>query len=282
MNTTILGCLAVTTGLLLHLAIASAAEGRSRQIVDVGNAKIDMIVEGQGHLIVLLPSTGRSSDDFDVLALELAKEGFRVLRPQPRGIGGSVGPMKDVSFHDFANDIAAIIKHQGGGPAIIAGHAYGNWIARTVATDHPELVRGVAMVAAGAKTWPRKLSDAITTINDRSQPTATRLKALEIAFFAPGNDASSWLEGWHKEVTESQRAAGANTKRESWWACGTAPILDLQAADDPFRPRDTIDELKKEFGDRVTVVVVPNASHALPAEQPAAVVRAIVAWARGL
>jgi pimeloyl-ACP methyl ester carboxylesterase len=282
MNKRTLGRVAVTAGLFLHLAIASAAEGPSRYIVDVADARIEVIAEGQGPVIVLLPSTGRGSDDFDVLAADLAKEDFRVLRPQPRGIGGSTGPMKDVSFHDFAYDVAGIIKHEGAGPAIIAGHAYGNWIARTVATDHPRMIRGVVLMAAGAKTWPRKFSDAITTINDRSEPTATRLKALELAFFAPGNDASSWLEGWHKEVMESQRAAGANTKRDSWTAGGTAPILDLQAADDPFRPRDTIDELKKDFGDRVTVVVVPNASHALPAEQPLAVVRAIVDWAKGL
>ncbi|WP_247523932.1 alpha/beta hydrolase [Bradyrhizobium sp. 145] len=137
-------------------------------------------------------------------------------------------------------------------------------------------------MAAGAKSWPRQLSDAITTINDLSQPTALRLKALEFAFFAPGNDASSWLEGWHKDVTESQRAAGLNTKRESWWASGTARMLDLQAADDPFRPRDTADELKNDFGERVSVVVVPNASHALPCEQAEAVVQAIVTWARAL
>lgn len=282
MTGAVLGCVGVAIGLVLHLTVASASEGPSQHIVDVGRAKIAVIAEGHGPMIVLLPSTGRSSDDFDGLAGGLAKVGFRVLRPQPRGIGGSVGPMTDVSFHDFANDIAGIIKHEGGGPAIIAGHAYGNWVARTVATDYPQLVRGVVLMAAGAKMWPRKLSAAITTINDRSQPTATRLKALEFAFFAPGNDASSWLEGWHKDVTESQRAAGLNTNRESWWASGTASILDLQAADDPFRPRDTMDELKNDFGDRVSVVVVPNASHALPCEQPAAVVQAIVAWARGL
>jgi pimeloyl-ACP methyl ester carboxylesterase len=282
MTRAVLGCVGVALGFVLHLTIASAAEGPLQHIIDVGGARIEVIAEGYGPMIVLLPSTGRSSDDFDVLAGGLAKTGFRVLRPQPRGIGGSVGPMTDVSFHDFANDIAGIIKHEGGGPAIIAGHAYGNWIARTVATDYPQLVRGVVLMAAGAKAWPRKLSDAITTINDHSQPRALRLKALEFAFFAPGNDAPSWLEGWHKDVTESQRAAGLNTKRESWWAGGTARILDLQAADDPFRPRDTTDELKNDFGDRVSVVVVPNASHALPSEQPAAVVQAIVAWARGL
>lgn len=282
MTGVILGRVGVTMGLVLQLTVASAAENRSRHIVDVGAIRIEVIAEGHGPTIVLLPSTGRGSEDFGVLAGGLAQAGFRVLRPQPRGIGSSVGQMTGVSFHDFANDVAAIIKHEGGGPAIIAGHAYGNWIARTIAADHPQLVRGVVLMAAGAKTWPHQLSDAITTINDLSQPTALRLKALEFAFFAPGHDASSWLEGWHKDVTESQRAAGLNTNRESWWASGTARMLDLQAADDPFRPRETADELKNDFGDRVSVVVVPNASHALPCEQPAAVVQAIVRWARGL
>jgi drug/metabolite transporter (DMT)-like permease len=37
-------------------------------------------------------------------------------------------------------------------------------------------------------------------------------------------------------------------------------------------------EFPEEFGERATVVVIPNASHALLPEQPAAVVDAIVAW----
>ncbi len=188
--------------------------------------------------------------------------------------------MTEVSYHDFADDIAGIIKQDGSGPAIVAGHAYGNWIARTVAADHPDLVRGVALIAAGAKTWPRALSDAITTINEAGQPVAARLTALELAFFAPGHDASAWLEGWHPEVTVSQRDARSRTELNSWWAAGSAPILDLQGADDPFRPRETVNELQSELGSRVTVAVVPAASHALPVEQPDAVIRAIVRWAR--
>jgi pimeloyl-ACP methyl ester carboxylesterase len=37
-------------------------------------------------------------------------------------------------------------------------------------------------------------------------------------------------------------------------------------------------EIRDEFGERATIVVIPNASHALIPEQPAAVVDAIVAW----
>ena len=40
--------------------------------------------------------------------------------------------------------------------------------------------------------------------------------------------------------------------------------------------------MKDEFGDRVTVMVIPDASHALIPEQPAAVVDALVGWIKSL
>ena len=43
-----------------------------------------------------------------------------------------------------------------------------------------------------------------------------------------------------------------------------------------------MNELREELGERVTIAVIPNASHALIPEQPAAVVAAIVAWMRTL
>lgn len=259
-----------------------ASDTAIHRIVDAGDAKIDVLENGSGPSIVLLPSTGRGQEDFDHLAAALAKSGFHVLRPQPRGIGASKGPMSDITYHDFARDIAAVIRQAGGGPAVIAGHAYGNWIARVVATDFPDLVKGVVLVAAGAKNFPPSLSDEITTINDESKPEAVRLKSLQIAFFAPGHDATPWLKGWYADVTRSQRGAGAKTNRESWWAGGKAPMLDLAAADDPFRPKETITEFKDAFGPRVTVKVIPNASHALPDEQPEAVAQSIVEWVKGL
>src|SRR6266702_1843042 len=77
-------------------------------------------------------------------------------------------------------------------------------------------------------------------------------------------------------------AAGRATKQSEWWPGGKAPLLDLQAALDPFKPRAMMNEMKEEFGDRITVAVIPDASHALIPEQPAAVVDAIVAWMRKL
>jgi pimeloyl-ACP methyl ester carboxylesterase len=272
---------------MIATGAAPAHSDRKRDIVACGDARIEVIAEGAGSLVVILPSRGRDSEDYDAVASGIARAGFRVLRPQPRGAGRSSGPMTGLTLHDFARDVAAVIEHAGGGPAVIAGHAFGNWIARMTAVDHPRLVRGVVILAAAAKSYPgfagaKELSEAVRKSGDPTLADAERLKYLRAAFFAPGHDASVWLKGWYPEVNASQFAAGLATKQSEWWPAGKAPLLDLQAALDPFKPREAMNEIRNEFGERVTIVVIPDASHALIPEQPAAVVAAIVAWMRKL
>jgi pimeloyl-ACP methyl ester carboxylesterase len=273
---------------LILLGIATARADRASEIIAYDDVRIEVIAEGSGPPVVLLPSRGRAAEDFDVVAAGIAKCGFRVLRPQPRGAGRSSGPMKGQSLHDFARDTAAVIRHENAGPAVIVGHAFGNWVARMTAVDYPQLVRGVAIVAAAAKAYPagfdgaKALSEAVRKSGDPALSDAERLNYLRVAFFAPGSDASVWMQGWYPEVDEAQFAAGRATRQSEWWPGGTAPLLDLQAALDPFKPRAVMNEIREEFGERATIVVIPNASHALLPEQPAAVVEAIVTWMDGL
>jgi pimeloyl-ACP methyl ester carboxylesterase len=247
--------------------------------------RIEVAAEGRGPLVVMLPSRGRGAEDFDDVADELVKAGFRVLRPQPRGAALSLGPMQNLTLHDLANDVAAVIRNAGdSGPAIIVGHAFGSWVARMTAIDHPELVRGVVMVAAAAKAYPvgfpgaKELSEAVRKSGDFALPSGERLKYLRLAFFAPNSDARVWLQGWHPAADEVQLAAGRATKQSEWWSGGGVPLLDLQGELDPFKPRSAENEMREEFGERVSVVVIPHASHALIPEQPAAVTAAILAW----
>ena len=276
--------ISLLAGGLVMAAVSSSADAeRTREFVRYDNVAIDVIVDGQGtQTVVLLPSLARDSEDYDAVADGLAKASYRVLRPQPRGIGKSTGPMTGISLHDFARDIAETVKALGGGKAVIVGHAYGNWVARMTAVDHPQIVRGVVIAAAAAKQYDPKLTAAINVAGDPTKPEADRIKALQFAFFAPGNDPKGWLEGWHPDVRDNQRAAVAAVKQSDWWSGGTAPLLDLQAANDPFKPADKRNEMKEEFGNRVTIALVQNASHALIPEQPQAVVEALSAWIKTL
>jgi len=267
---------------MIMLPPSQASAERVRELVKYGNVEIEVIVDGNGPAIVLLSSLARDSEDYDEVASGLSAVGFRVLRPQPRGIGRSRGPMTNISLHDFARDVAQVITRLGAGRAVLVGHAYGNWIARMTAVDHPQLVRGVVIAAAAARQYAPELTVAITKAGDPALPDRERLEALRFAFFAPGNDPTPWLTGWHPEVRDSQRAAVSAVKQDEWWSGGSAPLLDLQAEQDPFKPAAKRNEMKDEFGDRITLMVIKNASHALIPEQPKAVVNALVSWVSSL
>jgi pimeloyl-ACP methyl ester carboxylesterase len=257
---------------------------RTRYLVRHEPARIEVIAEGAGPLLVMLPSSSRDSEDFDAPAAAFARAGLRVLRPQPRGMGRSEGPLTNLTLHDYAADVAAVIRYAAAGPAIVLGHAFGQWVARALAERHPGLVRGLVLAAAAARHPPAHLRDLLSRCADTTLPDADRMEALRAAFFAPGHEPPpAWLAGWHPEAGRGQRAASAATPRQEWWAGGTAPILDLQAEQDPWRPRETAGELRDELGaERVSIALIPNASHALLPEQPDAVVRAVRAWIREL
>jgi pimeloyl-ACP methyl ester carboxylesterase len=271
-----------TLAIAFGLCAVIAQADRTRVFVRYAGVTIETIVEGQGPAVVLLPSLARDSEDYDLVAEALVGSGLRVLRPQPRGIGKSSGPLQGITLHDFARDIAEVIRQLGDGRVVVVGHAYGNWVARMTAVDHPALVRGVVIAAAASKEYDPALRAEIDKAGDPALPEVVRLAALRKAFFAPASDPRVWLSGWHPHVREAQRAAAAAVPQQHWWSAGVAPLLDLQADQDPFRAARTRSEMTDEFGSRVTVAVIKNASHALFPERPQEVAAALVEWIKRL
>lgn len=275
----LLAAAATLFGAIVH------AQPRTSEMVSGNGVTIETYVQGSGPAIVMLPSTGRDGgEDFDDVAAWLQAAGFRVLRPQPRGVEGSTGPMEGVSLHKLADDVAMVIDRLGGGRAVIVGHAFGHFVARMAAVDHPAAVRGIILAAAAASSYPPDIVAAPGRAGNLALPEAERLAALQLAFFAPGHDARPWLHGWwpaaQKVQADSREKNGV--QRSDWWSAGTAPLLELIPAADPFKPRNKWDEMRQSYGDRVSTVVIPDASHALFPEQPTAVADAIIAWVRTL
>ncbi|WP_210496681.1 alpha/beta fold hydrolase [Microvirga antarctica] len=252
------------------------------RLMEHDGATIEVLDQGSGPAIILLPSLGRAARDFDPIAQRLAEAGFRVLRPEPRGIGDSTGTLEGIDLHTYAADVAAVIEHHGAGPAFVVGHAFGNRVARMLATDRPDLVRAVSLIAAnvGIAPSPPHVREAIRKSANPALPDAERLEALQFAFFAPGNDASGWLVGWYPEVLAAERLAGDRTPRDEDYAAGTAPVLYLQPDHDPLAHVEDAHAFKRALGERVTVIIVPHASHAAIAEQPTFIADALIAYAR--
>lgn len=257
-----------------------------RQKVRVSpDVEIVVYAQGQGPVIVLLPSLGRGATDLVEIAEPLCDAGWRVLRPEPRGHGGSTGPLEGKTLHDWAGDIAAVIRHETDEPVWVVGHAHGNWIARTLASDHPERVRGLVLLAGSAGKVPRGTQAVPIPPEVRAQiercaepdlPDEQRLAALQQVFFAPGNDASAWLTGWNRHLMAMQTAAQKRTPVDEFFAGGRAPILNVQAQHDVVAPPAYATVLSEYLGERVTNRTIANAGHALLPEQPEAVVAAIL------
>jgi len=278
----------VVFGFTLPVFAAVHSQARTREVIHRDDVNIEVIAEGSGPPIILLPSLGRDSEEFDPVAERIAAAGFRVLRPQPRGYGDSSGPMQNITLHDLARDVAAVIQQEHAGrhentPAILAGHAFGHFVAKMTAVDFPELVRAVILIGAAQKQPNPEVQKAVAIATDPSQPEAERLRNLKLVFFAPGNDAKIWLTGFHANVRAAEIVARDATPQREYWSAGTAPILDIQGSNDPYRPKSSSNELVQEFGaKRVSVVVIPHTAHAVIVEQPRAVADAIIQYAKRL
>ena len=221
-------CCLIGAALFVPATLLAQGERQRQQVVMNGKASIHVTVRGRGVPIVFIPSFGRGVHDFDELSKRLARSGYQTILPEPRGIGSSTGPLEGITLHDLAADVAAVIQAVGGGSAIVTGHGFGSRVARTVATDHPGLVKhSVLLACGGTVAMSEKNRDVFLRVFDPSLPKKERVAAIGSVFFANGHDPKVWEGGWYFDTARAQQAANAATSVREWWVGGSAPILVL-------------------------------------------------------
>jgi pimeloyl-ACP methyl ester carboxylesterase len=269
----------------LTLSIAGGVVAQSgslrREVVHAGPATLQVTIRGAGEPIVFIPSRGRGAEDFDDLSARLVREGYEAILPEPRGIGGSTGPLDAITYHDLASDVASIIRSVTRPPVTVIAHAFGTRIARTLAADHPDLVKRLVLLEA-AGTVPRspRVEEITTRFWESPLSPADRLAAIRETFFAAGNDPHVWAEGWHFDVARAQRASDLRTPMKDWATGGSAPMLVLQGTEDVIVVPENAKRLAAAFPDRVTLVEIAHAGHAILPEQPDQVAKAILDYLR--
>jgi pimeloyl-ACP methyl ester carboxylesterase len=181
--------------------------------------------------------------------------------------------------------VAAVIEELDLAPAYVLGHAYGNRIARMVAADRPDLVRGVVLVAAGGKVAPRaEAQQALRTLFTPTASDSEVLEAMKWMVGTPENASSVWerFKGARAPgAAAGQMAAAQSTPLEDWWSPpGDVPYLVIQGLNDEAAPVANGHLLKEEIGDRVTLIDIPGAGHLQPLEAPGPVADAIREFVR--
>jgi pimeloyl-ACP methyl ester carboxylesterase len=221
-------------------------------------------------LVVLIPALGRGASDYDHLANALTQAAFEPLPLEPDVLGPTL--------HEVAASVAGAIERRAARSAHVVGHAAGNRVARCLAADRPDLVRSVTLLAAGGLVPPApEVAEVMRRLlRDRN--------ASDVAFalFAPGNDPTSWVDGWSAERARALSAAVAATPVDHWWLAGSAPLLVVQGIEDRVAVPENGRRLVAEAGtDRARLVEIAGAGHALLPERPDEVAAAVIEFLRG-
>ena len=254
-------------------------------MIKLADSNIEYFSQGQGDAVVLLPGGSLTVGYMEGLAQAVAGAGFRVIRINFRGSGKSTGSGKGVTLHTLAADVAGVIEALKLGPANVAGHAFGNRVARMLAADRPELVRSVILFAAGGKVAPKPAADrALMTIFNPKSSEAEVLEAMKYMVGNPADAGAVWqiLKPCRAPTAAGiERTAAESTPLNAWWAPpGQQKYLVLQGTDDQAAPPENGELLKQELGARVTLVPFPRAGHLMLVTEPKKAAAAMVSFLR--
>ena len=260
-----LASLCIASLALLACATTLKAQTVDTGIVKLADSNIEYFSRGKGETIVLLPGGTLTVGYLDGLANALAKAGYRVVGINFRGSGKSTGPSQGVTLQTMADDVAGVIKSLKLGPVHVAGNDFGNRVARMLAASHPDLTRSVILLAAGGKIQPKP--EAAHALMVMFNPASTDADVMAIMPYFVSNPANAervlamMKPSRDPAAGPIEKAAAEATPLETWWAPpGKTKYLIVQGAEDQIAPPENGEILKKELGDRATLVNVPRGS----------------------
>lgn len=227
--------------------------------------------------VVLLPSLGRPASDFDRLAAALAGAGLAPMPlDPPRMLPG------EPTLHDLAAVVVAELDRRGVDRAHLVGHAFGQRLARCVVADAPDRVGSLVMLAAGGLVHMEpSIAASLMACFDATLPADEHLHHVRTVFFASGNDATVWTDGWMRDVALLQSGAVQRTPPGDWTGVAAERVLVVQGLQDACAVPENGRRYAAMHPDRVTLVEIEGAGHALLPERPDEIAAAVVPFLAG-
>ncbi|HEY3354784.1 MAG TPA: alpha/beta fold hydrolase [Polyangia bacterium] len=126
---------------------------REHHMIDAGGARLHVVTEGQGPLVLLLHGFPEFWFSWRHQMGALAAAGFRAAAPDLRGYGRSEKPRGVGAYRleALAADVAGLIRALGGGPATVVGHDWGGAVAWHAAARYPALVERLVVMNGPAQ-----------------------------------------------------------------------------------------------------------------------------------
>ena len=272
--------------------------------IDIGGATLHYAALGAGEPILLIPGLGLDHSYYR-FGMPLLARHLQVLAVDPRGIGRSTKSPPPYTVEAWADDFAVMIDKLGFGPIHVLGSSLGGSMALALAQRHPGKLKSL-MVVGGFSELDRatelnfrlrlrlieKLGMSDEVADYMGLWTLTRKFINSDAGYATmranqdiirANSAESYsafveaLLKWGRCQPGQEREAKFTTLLDSI----ALPTLVVTSDNDHLIPKELSDLIAARIAG-AKLVVMPGAGHIPFMEQPAEVVRIVLAFLEGL
>jgi pimeloyl-ACP methyl ester carboxylesterase len=254
------------------------------EFLDIAGGRIAYDVTGEGPLIVLAHGIGDRRQVFRFLTPLLVQAGYRVAVPDMRGHGESSMGWASISRTDVAGDLITLIRHLGGGPAVIVGQSLAGGAATIAAATAPDLVRGLLRIRRYRRgTLLLGRVAALKSMN-------AWFRYLDLAYPEKPADYDAYMAGLRAKLSEPGRMAEfLKTFKTSPSDAGDAlprisgPALIIMGDEDPdwADPRAEAEGIVAEMpAGAGAIAMVKNGGHYIHAQRPDEVAGLITGFIR--
>jgi pimeloyl-ACP methyl ester carboxylesterase len=264
----------------------------THRMASVNGIQMHYVIGGQGDPVVLLHGWPETWYAWHKVMPALAQN-YTVIAPDLRGLGDSSKPTTGYDGKTVAEDIHQLVTQLGFNTIYLVGHDIGTWVAYPYAAEHPaEVEKLVIMEVPPPGFWPppvplpwwfsfHQTPDVPETLvqgkemeylswfyhNLAYNPSAITQEAIDeyvSRYSAPGGMRAGfeYYRAFQENVMQNQNYSQTNL---------TMPVLALGAGHIPAfggisNPTAVLG--MQQSAENVTGIIIPNAGHFFPEEQP--------------
>ena len=243
--------------------------------IQVNDINLYYAVDGEGQSLLFIHGLGSSTQDWDLQIKEFSKY-YQVITFDLRGHGQSDKPSGPYSLPMFATDTAGLLKSLDVKSAHVVGLSLGGGIAFQLAIDYPALVKTMVIVNSAPElvvrtfkdrmgVWQRFAIVRLLGMRKMGEVLSKRLFPKDEHESLRTTFVESWARNDPRAYQDAMRAMVGWSVTDKLGSIN-CPVLVI-TADQDYTPVAIKEEYTKLIPN-AELVIIPDAHHATPVEQP--------------